>query len=366
MLGLILVTGEFITLSRKLSLCALICAMMTVFAAPSADARPLNLQGELLVETDEFLVYKLVTFDGDDISWCNGYKFGVSAVAKAGVDQQFTRAYMHETLFADVLPQLKDQLCPGAVGAISATVFLRDIFIMHNGQITTREQAIDSPTYNKRIVAASYYADFSGAGPTPRPSVSDVRLVLNTTVDDVARYERYASSVSGLQAFHANNQRTPEGVAADAQAERDRQAQREAMMAALEARFGMRPQSREIALILAGRGDEVRWSDPTAWRYLRTYIYRTSATCGSNTVGEGQQVQLRFRSNTVDAAAPYGMWMSTRVEAVSKGWPYGNELTGLLPAEQPTAADVDALIAANGCGSEPLARLEDFFVERLS
>ncbi len=339
---------------------------MAVLAAPIAEAaRPLNQQGEQIAETDDFILYKNVRYDGDTTSWCSGYSFDVAAVSKAGVDQKFTRAYLHETLFAELLPRLRDELCPGAVGSISALVFLRDVFFMFDGTITTREQAVSSPTYNNRIVAASYYGEFSPDTPTPRPAVSDVRLVLNTTVHDIERFEPFASSVSGLQAFHANNQRTPSEADAAAQAQREREAAWKAMMASLEDKFGVRPESRHLSLILAGRGDEVKWSGPAAWVHLRTYIYRTSATCGDDTIGEPRKVQLRFRTDTTERDSPYSMWMSAPVEAASKGWPYGNELTGLLAPEQPTARDVDALIAANGCASAPLKVLEDFFVERV-
>ena len=335
----------------------------TASSTPSSAHPQTNGRGKLLFSGAGLAVYTLFTSKWTPNSWCNELSFSVSAEFDRDASFVFAPGFVHNALFEKLLPDLRVEHCPQAAQSITAKVFLKDLYFdPRGGRRSAAEAEKNSTTANAPILTASFNTDFR-ANPGDRPADAS-RLNLLYNDNGVHRFRHSDAEVANLVGsadrlltYWERGGKTPAEYAVILQ----RQAAVKARYQALEDRYGVALKSYDIVRILGGHSEEIQWLPYDEWYFLLSYIQTTTSICGDKTVGKpyrGQVYVARDGQRVGDSDVI--LWYSTALRPKVKGRQVGTGW-GVYQPDATIKADIEALIEANGCASEPFAVIERFF-----
>lgn len=331
-----------------------------------ASNHVLNEKGSLLYEGHGFAVYQRIGSTYNPAAWCTTYGFEVAVEFDVDRDHVFTPEFIYQTLYSSLLPRLKAEHCPQAGNSLSSYHFLRDHFFKRDGSATTRAQAADNKVFNAPISITTYYGNLN-ALPLEVPLEA---LLFNYHAHSVhnmkespERLAQVVGSVNGLQRYNEQGRTFPAEFEAKQAARARIEEARNTVLDKAEKRYGVRLRTFALAQILPGGAPDPAWNREDEWFYIRTYVMTTSDRCGEKTVGEPYRTDLFFaRDGQKVSDTDISLWHSARLRPLIKGRQWGSALFGLGDADPDARADIETLLDKNGCGSQPFALIEDYFL----
>ncbi len=165
-------------------------------------------QGEKIYENSLLSVYKHWAHPTQEKTCQPEFRyFKVSVDYKVGLDHVFTRKFLHETLFKNILMELANIHCPNP-NQISANVFVKGVQMNYSGEDMSGKQAPEDNTGGLSLVYAAI------APPFEMPITADRIYIQYTGHDFAGRSERYdeyineVASINALKAYRARGDKT--------------------------------------------------------------------------------------------------------------------------------------------------------------